>query len=331
MESQSDNGALAIVADEEPEASEATGVEQEPHSVRTRFMFALAAKHEVANLLRTQAESSWKTRLPAVLVRWEQVRPSVAQLEFGDSALANQVTVEQLPSEFDEIAQRYTTDHRFSTAFGAIPSGIGIVEIDKLVAGQRIVYLEYAESLKARFAGRTSLDRLLEICTAPDGTADPIPHLEVAQNTHAFSSPSTDLRFLGAFIKDELTPEDLELAQGGGVPAGAIIAFVGYGSPQVNCFLFNGRCILNNGFHRLFALRELGVTHAPVVVQHVSNPMLEMPPLVAGLPRDYLLGAVRPAFVKDFFNSELCIDVDLKSRLRSVTLGINLTQMDVPT
>ena len=124
METQAGNGALTVVSDEQHEADTA-GLEQEPHSVRTRFMFALAAKHEVVNVLRTQAESSWKTRLPAILVRWEQLRSSVAQLELGDSAFVNQVTVEPLSSEFDEIVQRYTTDHRFATAFERFRAGSG--------------------------------------------------------------------------------------------------------------------------------------------------------------------------------------------------------------
>ena len=40
----------------------------------------------------------------------------------------------------------------------------------------------------------------------------------------------------------------------------------------------------------MHALRSIGVTEIPVVVQQVSNSQLEFPLKVAGLPREYLLG-----------------------------------------
>ena len=44
------------------------------------------------------------------------------------------------------------------------------------------------------------------------------------------------------------------------------------------------RLILANGFHRLYALRALGVTHAPVLVLQVTHPQLELPPAIAETP-----------------------------------------------
>jgi hypothetical protein len=52
--------------------------------------------------------------------------------------------------------------------------------------------------------------------------------------------------------------------------------------------------VLNNGFHRVYALRAMAITDTPVVIQHVGNPQLEFPPQVAGLPKEYLLGVAAP-------------------------------------
>src|SRR2546422_1783424 len=89
------------------------------------------------------------------------------------------------------------------------------------------------DRLLERYPKQPSMDDLIQICLSPKRAMDPIQHLEVAPNTHVFSSPNSDIRFLGAFVKD-LTPDDLEWAVAGGLPAAAIIAFVGYGGAPVN-------------------------------------------------------------------------------------------------
>ena len=154
-------------------------------------------------------------------------------------------------------------------------------------------------------------------------------HLEIGPSTHVFSSPNSDIRFLGAFVK-ALEDRDLEYAAMGGLPAAAVIAFVGYGGAPINAFQANGRIILNNGFHRVFALRSLGVDRIPIVLQAVRNPQLEMPPHVAGLPREYLLGHPRPVLLKDFFEEGLAVTLKVKERMKVVTLAIGLNQYDVP-
>jgi len=127
-----------------------------------------------------------------------------------------------------------------------------------------------------------------------------------------------------------MTPEDLQYAETGGLPAAAVITFVGYGGSPVNVLREGQRVVLNNGFHRVYALRKLGVTQIPVVVQHVRNVELEFPPQVAGLPREYLLGAPRPVLMKDFFESEFAITLEARERIKMVTMGIVLNQQDVP-
>ena len=73
-----------------------------------------------------------------------------------------------------------------------------------------------------------------------------------------------------------------------------MIAFVGYGGAPINVFMCGNRVVLINGFHRVFALRSIGVTEIPVVIQQVTNPQLEFPPQVAGLPRDICSELIAP-------------------------------------
>lgn len=125
--------------------------------------------------------------------------------------------------------------------------------------------------------------------------------------------------------------EDLSYAELGGLPAAAIIAFVGYGTAPVNVLSVRGRLILNNGFHRVFALRSLGVTRIPVVVQQIRNPQLEFPPQVAGLPKDYLLTHPRPVLIRDFFDTDFATTLKVRDRIKTVTVNVVPGQHEVPS
>ena len=113
-----------------------------------------------------------------------------------------------------------------------------------------------------------------------------------------FTSPNTDLRFLGAFLKEAVGVDDIPLVEGGGLPAAAVAGFVGYGTPVINAYKVGNRLILHNGHHRVYALRKLGVTTIPILILEVSNPLADLPPAIAGVPRELCLAA-RPPMAKD--------------------------------
>jgi hypothetical protein len=116
----------------------------------------------------------------------------------------------------------------------------------------------------------------------------------------------------------------------GGQPVSAVALLLGYGAPAMNVFQVGTRLILNNGFHRAYAMRAVGLSEAYVVVQHIGDPELEMPPTLVGLPREYLLKNARPALMSDFFNSALVEELRTTVGVKSVQLGWNANQTFVP-
>jgi hypothetical protein len=111
---------------------------------------------------------------------------------------------------------------------------------------------------------------------------------ESATNQMTFSSRSLDLRFLGGFAKS-ITKDDIRVAHAGGKPAEATVLLVGFGADPINALHVDRRVVLNNGFHRVFALRSVGVTKIPIVLQEVVNADIEFPDSLLGLSRAYLL------------------------------------------
>ena len=300
------------------------------HYFEQRYLYAFATQGELINHVRTQALTDEFARIEKIQADWQALQPKVQQLIQTESGLADKAVPEDLPNEFDQILQKTREDALFKKTFSALPTKFSLVEIDKLVAAQRTVNLGYVKELKKKYAHRKKLKDLIEICVSPTRDMPPIQHLEVTNNTHVFSSPNLDLRFLGAFLK-KLTPDDLEFAAMGGLPAAAVVSFVGYGGAPVNIFHVGGRLIINNGFHRVYALRSNGVTKIPVVLQTVNNWQLEVPPQVGGLPREYLLSHPRPVMMKDFFEKDFCITLKAKDRVKIITIQTNAGQFDAPS
>lgn len=299
------------------------------HFVRQEYLFAFATQAEVLHYLRTQTVNEELLRLQDVMQSWLEVQPRVADLSRLEAGIADTMRVSEIPGEYQAKVERFATDNLFRKSFSQLPVRFALVEIDKLIAPQRTVNLDYVAKLVEKFSGDPSLDDLLDFCVSPKREMEAIQHLEVGPNAHVFSSPNSDIRFLGAFLK-QLTNEDLEHAVGGGLPAAAVISFVGYGAAPVNVFRWQNRVVLNNGFHRVYALRSLGVREIPVVVQCVSNPQLEFPPQVVGLPKEYLLGTVRPVIMKDFFEPGFTTTVKVRDRLKMVSIQIGGNQHDIP-
>ena len=299
------------------------------HFFEQRYLFAFATQAEVLHHVRTQSLEEESARLPEILRAWEGLRPRVEQLNERERDIAESCQLVPVADEHHEAVGAFTKDELFQKTFAGHAISFAVVEADKLIAPQRTVHLGYVKRLAESYPKSPSMRELLDICVSPKRMMDPIQHLEVVPNVHVFSSPNSDIRFLGAFVK-KLTADDLQYAVGGGLPAAAVIAFVGYGVAPVNVLLAGRRVVLNNGFHRVYTLRSLGISRIPVVVQHIRNVELEFPPAVAGLPKEYLLKVPRPVLIKDFFEPDFSITLKARERIKMVAVGISPNQHDVP-
>ncbi len=300
------------------------------NSFRQRYLYAFATQAEVLNQVRTQAIKEESDRIREILPAWVGLQTKVEALLKAEEGLAETVKLVDVPREHLPAVEKIVNNESFQRTFSQLPSTVGIVETDYLVAPQRTVNLDYVDRLVKSYPRNPMLDELIGICLSSKRLMDPLRHLELGPNTHVFSSPNSDVRFLGAYAK-ELSEDDLKYAENGGIPVAAVIAFIGYGGAPVNVLKVGNRIILNNGFHRVYALRSMGISSIPVVVQHVTNPQLEVPPVVGGLPKEYLLGSPRPVMMKDFFIDEFGTTLRIKERVKMVTLGIALNQHEVPS
>jgi len=299
------------------------------HFFNQRYLYAVATQGEVTQHIRTQTAVEESERLPEILAAWQTLQPSVQQLVQAEAGLADTQAPEAIGNEHASVLQAIRENELFQKSFSMLPHTFGIVDIDKLVAAQRSVNLDYVDRLRKQYEGKTSVAALIDICLSPTRDMPPVQQFETPNNTHVFTSPNSDVRFLGSFLK-KLTPEDASFAVAGGLPVAATIAFVGYGASSVNVLHCDNRIILNNGFHRVYALRSMNITKIPVVIQRVSNFQLEFPPAVSGLPREYLMGHPRPVLMKDFLRDNFSISLKAKDRVKVIMVQAGAQQFDAP-
>jgi len=296
---------------------------------KIRYLYGATTQPEVINFVRTQCMVRDEAEVQRIVQDWKQAAQRFAAITSFPKVVPESMIVRDLPDEVASLMREIAAEPLFQRSFSMLPMSFGIVEIEKLVAGQRYVNLDYVAKLMKSLPPHPSPKDLIEFCLAKTPDVAPPAELQLGPNVYSYRSDTTDFRFLGGFPKP-LSKDDLEAAVAGGLPVAGIILLVGYGSTAINVFQVGQRYILNNGFHRLFALQKSGVRSAPTVIQHITNPALELPPQLVGLPTQYMTTSPRPSMMMDFFDDSLVVELRMKPRDRSVQIQWNVNQIDIP-
>lgn len=279
---------------------------------RSRYLMGAMQQKQLEMTVRLFGIAAEVEHVREITRSWRDASERMVQLANTEAGLPDQIGVSDPPpsiqARLDEIAQ----DKLFQASFSQMPTDFKVVQIERLVAPQRDVNLDYVDDLRARIPGK-SIEQLIEFCVGPRAEAPELKALQTAANQMTYSSKSLDLRFLSGSPK-LMTEADIEVAHGGGQPVETICLLVGYGAAPINGWMAGQRIVLGNGFHRIVAMKMEGIEHVPMVIQHVANSEIEFPDQYLGLSRAYLLKQERPALVKDFFDALLTVDLRMKAR-----------------
>jgi hypothetical protein len=263
-----------------------------------------------------QLEATWKAA-DAVRKKLQRREPDWADFP----------PLQPVPSEFQELVARIKADPFFQRAFAPLPFALAVVELDRLAVRQKTINLNQVRRIQERLGPSPGPEAVFRLCMAFDHTTIP-PRWEVlADGAYDFFSPSNDLRFLEPVV---LRPEQVLDYHPFGPVAAVVALMVGYGSNYLNAIAKDGRLVLHNGSHRAYALRELGLTHVPCVIQHARTEEELMRVAMGGLRRypDVYLKEPRPPVLKDYFNPQLCQRVRLPHVLRHVQVRFTVEQVD---
>jgi hypothetical protein len=197
------------------------------------------------------------------------------------------------------------------------------------VVFQKFINLSYVDELKRRLGSTPSPTAVFRLALPLQPEQPQFQMMQNAQNMYTLMSNSTDLRFLEAQI---LQPRDVPSLDSAGRPVTILGLTVGYGSNFLNVLHVENRLVLGNGSHRAYALRDLGITEIPCLVQRVTRrDELELVASgdLASNPDRYLKSA-RPPMLRDYFDPALRKIVPVYRKNRVVRVQFGIEQTDIP-
>jgi plasmid stabilization system protein ParE len=260
---------------------------------------------------------------------WQAANSVVRTLEKEEAGLADNPAIGKLGPEYEPLLIEFLKDPLVQNGFNTVPTEVAMVELDRLVVYQHHIDLTFVRELKSRLGPAPSDEQIFRTCLPYDHPQPPVKWSRVHRNGFVFMSPSNDLRFLGTMkmesnhIKDYPPPGNL---------VGVVGLAVGFGSNFMNALYAENRLILNNGSHRAYALREMGFTHVPCIVQHVSS--RDQLDVVAASEvednPDYFLKHPRPSMLIDYFNPRLRKVMPVHRQLKQITVKFEVDEAYVP-
>ncbi len=260
---------------------------------------------------------------------WRSANDHIRELEKNEAGIANNIETSSLDERLNRLTADVTADPVFQKCFQLVPTDIALVELDRLVVFQKAINLRYVDELQKGLGKNPSAESVFRFCLPHDHQIPPVKAMQIAQNAYAFLSPSMDFRAIGQAV---LSKDQIVGYQPGGVMVGTVAISVGYGPNYFSAIHVDGRLVLNNGSHRAYALRDMGVTRAPCLIQTVSR-RDELSAIGAGdlvaNPERYL-DEVRPPLLKDYFDLKLRKLVKVPTKLRQIRVSIGIEQSDVP-
>ena len=304
-------------------------VEQGDHAPvdETLFLTGRPTLKEFLRFVRRHAVSSLGEA--ALSESWQAAHEVVCRLEKEEAGLADDPPIGKLGPEDEPFLREFLKDPLVRHGFNTVPTEVAMVELDRLVVYQKHIDLTHVRQLQSKLGPAPSRDQLFRICLPYDHPLPPVKWCRVHHDKFVFLSPSNDLRFLGAM---SLQPGNITDYPPPGSLAGVVGLAVGFGSNFVNAVYADKRLILNNGSHRTYALRAMGITHVPCIIQHVANrdeldavassDVLEAP--------DFYLKHPRPSMLRDYFNPKLHLVMPAHRRLHQVTVRFEVEENYVP-
>lgn len=254
---------------------------------------------------------------------WRGAQQVYEQLNRSEAGAADQPDIRSLPKTMARHIERLVEMPGVQSTFDTVPVAFGLVELDKLVISQYSMTQAVVDRIRADNPMPVGPKRLAELCLPLN--PPPARFRLAGRNNREFTfvADAHDMRFLDAQV---LHPTEVQQAPVMGHAQAVVALSVGFSANLLNAVRYNGRVALNNGHHRALALRGMGFTHAPCLIQ----PCASMEDLGQAATSDICqhadlyFDAPRPPLLRDFDNPMLTHTVRAPRMQRVVTLRVDV-------
>ena len=295
---------------------------------QTIWLLGQPSLERYLTFVRDQTVDGQHAKRMDLVNEWREANDYYYDLEQNEAGLADEINTRPLDPGLRPIIDEIIADQRFQHTFDSLPAQFEMVELDKLIVSQLHIDITHGDRLKARIGADADDAALLRFCQPLDRNEAPFTVRRTGKNRYSFWSDSSDFRFHEAAL---LGPEQLNGTGAVHPYSGMLGLLVGYSSNFLSVIRSDNRYVLHNGHHRAHALRELGYTHAPCIVQTVTR--LDELNIVAShdvveTPAHYFKAA-RPPLLKDFFDPKIQKLFHLPPIRRVVELSFDIKEYEV--
>lgn len=266
---------------------------------------------------------------PAALAdEWRVANDYYHELEEREAGIADLVECRELDPALAPLVAEVEADARYRHAFDTLPTSFGMVELDRLVLFQQHVTRQFVNALKSRLGPAPDPETVFRFCLPLRHPDTPVRVQRVGSRRYVFCSESSDLRFHEPAL---FRPDQIRDHKTSGPISGIVGVVIGFGSNFLNVIRDDNRLVLQNGYHRACALRELGITHAPCIIETVTR----LDELNVAAHRDvvrnpaFYFKAARPPLLKDFFDSKIRKTVRTRKILRMIEIEVDVREFEI--
>lgn len=263
--------------------------------------------------------------LAALTAEWRAAVDYYQQLEVTEAGIALQGSHRELDPVYQPWAAELQTLPSFRRTFDILPTTFGMVELDRLIVYQRSVTRDHIESLRASVPAAPDAAAVFRLCHPADGPLPAVTVQRMGARRFVFSCESSNLQASAPALLSAGAPDHGSHVQFG---AGGAGVRVGFGTNFLNVIRVGRRYLLNNGYHRALALRALGVTHVPCVIQtasHVDELQVTVGDRVAD-DAEYYLESARPPLLKDFADPRLARQLPIRKLVRRIAIDFEVRE-----
>lgn len=260
---------------------------------------------------------------------WRAANDFYGELEKTEAGIADTIDCRPLDGRLARMASALEASNWFRNSFDNLPYSIELVELDKLVVSQIQVECGYAHGIAAGLGKCPSPAELFRFCLPLKRELPPVAIKRLASNRYQFTSPSSDFRQHDPMLLRGADIADLDLP---GAAVALLGISVGFGSNLMSGIRSGNRVLLQNGYHRAYALRSAGVTHAWCVIELVTRKDELRLTATEGVLSDpeFYFAAKRPPILSDYFTPriakrlrakrmECLVELEIKVRTSTVT------------
>lgn len=265
----------------------------------------------------------------ALVNEWRRANDLYHRLEKQEANIANSIDSFELPKSLEKRKQALLRHKYFKKSFEELPVTVKMVELAKLVASQHSVGVGFANAIASQLGNKPSFAALFDFCLPIDRPSPPIEAQKLGSSHYIFTSPSTDFRDHSLELA---TAKQLAFISSFGPVDCGLVVPIGFGSNLLSAIESEGRIILQNGYHRAFALLQLGITHAPMIVEKVTRTdelNLTASSELADNPLFYFRSK-RPPMLRDFLNPKLAKAVEIYALETRVEVEIKVKMTTTP-